>query len=560
VLLFIAYLPVKTVRYRDIPVDSLLQLRQRLDRLPKKSPERKTQVEAMAELYGVSLTTVYRALQAFCKPKNAHRMDRGKPRVLPKIELERYCELVAALKLRTTNKQGRHLSTKRAIQLLEEHGIETVQGLVRVPQGVLHRSTVDTYLRQWQLDQPHLNRQPPAVRFEAEESNACWHFDMSPSDLKHIDKPEWIDPGKGAPTLMMFSVADDRSGVSYTEYRCVYGEDAESALRFLFKAMAPKSDPRFPFQGIPKSIYMDSGPVGKSRVFQNVMLALGIEWHMHVPAGKDGTRVTARSKGKVERPFRTVKEAHETLYHFHKPETEAQANEWLFHYLLRYNDQPHRSGGRSRMEDWLAQLPKEGYREMCSWEQFCRFAREPERRKVGIDARVTVDGTAYEVEPSLAGEQVLLLWGLFDNELYVEFGGERFGPYQPVSGPIPLGRYRAFKRSKSMERANRIRQLAGQVGVPIAALSGEDVQLIKPVDAGSEVIPSQPFDAQVLEAHFPNGVTAKLAIADDLGVPLSKLGPEDKAFIEQVLAETLVRRVVLERIRSYFREKASHAD
>jgi hypothetical protein len=37
-----------------------------------------------------------------------------------------------------------------------------------------------------------------------------------------------------------------------------------------------------------------------------------------------------------------VKEAHETLYHFHKPETEAQANEWLMRYLLRYNDQPHR--------------------------------------------------------------------------------------------------------------------------------------------------------------------------------------------------------------------------
>ena len=29
----------------------------------------------------------------------------------------------------------------------------------------------------------------------------------------------------------------------------------------------------------------------------------------HVPVGKDGTRVTARSKGKVERPLRTVKEA-----------------------------------------------------------------------------------------------------------------------------------------------------------------------------------------------------------------------------------------------------------
>lgn len=34
--------------------------------------------------------------------------------MLQQAELERYCELVAALKLRTTNKNGRHLSTKRA--------------------------------------------------------------------------------------------------------------------------------------------------------------------------------------------------------------------------------------------------------------------------------------------------------------------------------------------------------------------------------------------------------------------------------------------------------------
>jgi hypothetical protein len=40
--------------------------------------------------------------------------------------------------------------------------------------------------------------------------------------------------------------------VVYDEYRCVYGEDAESALRFLFNAMAPKPEPELPFQGIPE--------------------------------------------------------------------------------------------------------------------------------------------------------------------------------------------------------------------------------------------------------------------------------------------------------------------
>ena len=43
-------------------------------------------------------------------------------------------------------------------------------------------------------------------------------------------------------------------GVAYQEYRGVYGEDVEAALRFLFNAMAPKQIDGFPFQGIPKMI------------------------------------------------------------------------------------------------------------------------------------------------------------------------------------------------------------------------------------------------------------------------------------------------------------------
>lgn len=542
-------------RHKEIPVDSLMQLRQRLDHLPRKSPERARQVAAFADLYGVSATTIYRTLKNLRKPRLAHRADHGKPRVLPMAELERYCELIAAVKLRTTNKQGRHVSTKRVIQLLEEHGMQTPQGLVRAPKGLLHKSTVDAYLTQLHLDQPRLHRQPPAVRFQAERSNDCWQFDMSPSDLKHIEAPSWIDPSKGQPTLMLFSVVDDRSGVAYMEYRCVYGEDAESALRFLFNAMAAKANPAFLIQGRPKFLYLDNGPVAKSRVFQNVMQALGIDWKTHIPAGKDGQRVTARAKGKVERPFRTVKEAHEALYHFHAPQTEQQANEWFTHYLVHtYNQQRHRCEPHSRMDDWLTNLPDEGIREMCAWEQFCRFAREPERRKVGIDARITIEGTQYEVMPDMAGETVILLWGLFDTELYVEFEAVRTGPYCPVSGPIPLHRYRAFKRGKADERADHIRALADQLGLPISALAGSDVRLapstMAPID-----IPKQPFDAQALEYQYPNAIAAKLDIAADLARPLAKLSADNRAFIDRVLAGTLARSAVLTQVRNHFRNK-----
>lgn len=330
----------------------------------------------------------------------------------------------------------------------------------------------------------------------------------------------------------------------------------KSALRFLFNAMAPKADPAFPFQGRPKLIYLDNGPIAKSRMFQNVMRALDIAWQTHLPAGKDGTRTTARSKGKVERPFRTIKEAHETLYHFHKPETEAEANAWLLRYLLRYNDQRHPAEKHSRLEDWRTHLPEEGVRDMCTWEQFCRFAREPERRKVGIDTRIAIEGTAYELEPDMAGETVVLWWGLFDDELYAEFDGERFGPYHPVSGPIPLHRYRAFKRGKADERADRIRSLADQLGLPIAALAGDDFRLA-PIPSAPAPLPHQPFDAVAHEYRFPSVIAAKLAIADDLARPLATLTPQDRRFIDQVLAETLVRRIVLARVQDYFRHGKS---
>ena len=91
---------------------------------------------------------------------------------------------------------------------------------------------------------------------------------------------------------MLFSVVDDRSGAAYQEYRCVYGEDAASGLRFLFNAMAPKEEEGLVLQGIPKMIYLDNGPIPKSRVFRTVMAQLGVDIRTHMPKGSDGRRVT----------------------------------------------------------------------------------------------------------------------------------------------------------------------------------------------------------------------------------------------------------------------------
>jgi hypothetical protein len=57
--------------------------------------------------------------------------------------------------------------------------------------------------------------------------------------------------------LMLFSVVDDRSGVAYQEYRCVYGEDVETGLRFLFNAMSDEGGNRQSVAG-----YSERDPAG----------------------------------------------------------------------------------------------------------------------------------------------------------------------------------------------------------------------------------------------------------------------------------------------------------
>ena len=527
-----------------------MALQRRLAGLPPRSPGRRQMVDETAELYGVSEQSLYRALARGARPKALRRSDHGLPRVLPAEKMEHFCELIAAMKVRTSNRKGRHLSTPEAIRLIEEFGVHTpADGLIKAPAALLKSSTVNRYLRQWGYDKNTWTRQPVAVRFEAEHSNQCWQFDMTSSDLKQVKEPLWVQPGRGAPTLMLFSVVDDRSGVAYQEYHCVYGEDVEAALRFLFRAMTPKTLEEFPFQGIPAMLYLDNGPVAHSHVFQQVMQYLGIDVRTHMPAGRDGRRVTARAKGKVERPFRTVKEMHETLYHFHEPKNEEEANAWLLNFLIRYNNMEHRSEQHSRMEDWLQRLPPSGVREMCTWERFCTFAREPERRKVGSDARITISGIAYEVDPELAGEDVLLWWGLFDNELYVEYGEKRFGPYAPVGGPIPLHRYRAFKKTRAEQRADRIEALAAQLALPRIAVEGYPRPV--PLTEKRKEIALTPFadPDPFQEFAYPNAIAAKRAIADYLGTPLAKLDPRQLDEINSIVTTTLDKKEVMEAVR-----------
>jgi hypothetical protein len=185
--------PPTADRSKRPPGEALIDLRRRLALLLSRDPARTEVMARAAEAYRVSAWTIYRALRELTRPKLVRRSDHGVTRAVPVAETERYAEIIAALKIRialkirTLNKKGRHLSTARAIGLLEEDGVETPEGLVRMPTGLLKRATVDRVLRASGLDQARVTRLVTAVRFQAKHSNELWQFDLSPSDLKQVE-------------------------------------------------------------------------------------------------------------------------------------------------------------------------------------------------------------------------------------------------------------------------------------------------------------------------------------------------------------------------------------
>ena len=536
---------------KTIPLDALIILHNRLMALTQRHSERRLIVAEAAQFYGVSTTTVYRALYKHNKPEGAYRSDYNNPRNISKKEMQYYCELIAALKLRTTNKKNHRLSTKECIQLLEAHGIETPDGLVKAPVGLLKKSMTSLYLKRFGLNQSSLLIQPTVVHFQAEHSNECWQFDFSPSDLKQLSDAEKND----TKVLMLASIVDDRSGVVYQEYHYAYGEDAMTALRFLFNAMAPKKYPGNPFQGIPKTIYTDNGPATKSTLFKRVMAYLGVEVITHLPRDKDGRRKTARAKGKVERQFLTTKTSLEPKYHIHPPQHINEANEWLRNYLQNRNQEKHRYEDHSRLDDWKNHLPKEGFKVMCTWEKFSTLARDPETRTVGQDACVSINGEEYQLSGELAGLTVTLLWGIFDNELCVEHDGKSYGPFYPFAGPIPFGQYRPFKKNSREKYADKIGLLAKELSIPRAAMNNNDPLAKKVlttlVDEGQPSVPftsPNPFE----QTQFSDTIEAKVAISRRLGYPLGQLLPEQLAKINEIVAESLDKQIVMAQIKQLF--------
>jgi hypothetical protein len=121
-----------------------------------------------------------------------------------------------------------------------------------------------------------------------------------------------------------------------------------------------------------------------------------------------------------------------------------------------------------------------------------------------------------------------------------------------------LHRYRAHKKTRHEQRAERVEALAGKLELARSAVIGESAPAgwENPLPPpGKPLVPfSDPDPFQ--EFTFANAVTAKRAIADYLGMPLAKLSAEQISAIDATLARTMNKREIIDWVRQNLRNTA----
>ena len=115
-----------------------------------------------------------------------------------------------------------------------------------------------------------------------------------------------------------------------------------------------------------------------------------------------------------------------------------------------------------------------------------------------------------------------------DQELWVEHGEERMGPFRPAGGPIPLHRYRKHRKSRQEVRADRVADLAGKLALPRAAVSGEDGVVVIGLhgQAAAAALPQKA--AAIADAPNQNAVTHQPPFRDPLGAGSARSARESR--------------------------------
>lgn len=523
-----------------IPLEILYRLDEKITNLPSQGKLRRELIHEVAVRSQLSDSTIYRQLKLLMLHPNerAVRKDKGCPKIIKEEVLHHYCQLIAAMKIRSMNGKKHILSTKQCIKFLEEDGVKVKEQTFTATKGLLKVTTVNRYLNHYLISPDDILTEPTVNHFEASYSNQCWQLDITPSELHRLPSQHPDDPRR----LFSFSVIDDKSGLTYSRYYLAEGEDTLTALDFLYHAFSKMTDDDIELYGIPDFIYTDNASFVKSKLFMRVMAKLGIQVLTHLPRGKGGRKTTARAKGKSERLHRSIKTMVEPRYKFDLPKTLDHANACLAELAIELGQKKHRSQNITRHQVWKANLPAHATLSICSQEHYSLLLREPVERAVKSDATVQLNSVHYQLSPQFAGEDVIILVSLDKTHINIEYREQEYGPFLPVEAPTPFGEYHHHKKAAKEQAADNVVELSTVISLRLPDYETQAKRA--PLNVNVNLLPGY------VKKHS-SSLEAKLALAKHLGKPLSLLTEKQRQFIDALTEQTLEHDVLLAHLNDY---------
>lgn len=306
------------------------------------------------------------------------RLDKGKARVLEESLIGRAVALRREEPSRTTS---------TLVSLLQAEAAEAGREVPKIEEA-----TLAYHLRQRRVTKRDLKRESRAFpRYEQPRRNATWQGDWT----QGIALPDPAEPGKTRICHLHAFLDDHTRYVVHAEF---YFRQNLPCLEDCFRKAIVHG-------GVPEKVYWDNGAVYHSRQVQLIAARLGTQVIFATPYCPEG-------KGKIERWFRTVKDA------FYPEAKRAgitslqELNEFFWGWLEQsYQTRVHSETEESPLTRWENGLAGTRYPDPASlvdlflWEQ---------TRRVDKSGCIQLSGNAYPVAEHLVGREVVVRFDPFD--------------------------------------------------------------------------------------------------------------------------------------------------
>jgi putative transposase len=430
------------------------------------------------------------------------REDKGKPRKLDPAFVERAIELRREEPARTT------------FSLIELLRSETL--LAGQPDPSICEATLAYHLRQRKATKKDLKKEGRAFpRFEHPRRNSSWQADFS----QGIRIP---DPGNPTKTRLchLHAVLDDHSR---------YIVHAEFYFRQNLPCLEDCIRKAILHGGVCERWYIDNGAVYQSRELKLIAARLGSELIFATPYCPEG-------KGKIERWFKTLKDALYPEANRAGIQTLAELNQFLWGWLERvYHAREHSQTKETPKARWEAGLVHVRHPDpallvdLFLWE---------EKRQVNKSGCIQLGGNLYSVAEHLVGREVTVRFDPFDlSRIRLYESGHFTDTLEPQT--LVSQTFRKAHRTQSDKSAL---QSSSDYRKRLSKDVGDQAQEVQKLARG-------PRGACLTQAEFLAVLAAALGVERSLSKPETKMATE--FFLRNApLAESQVRSALSKAIEA----------